>query len=223
VNDPRRIREVGSDAPEELRELFRSARKPAPLSPAAQAMLSSRVTAMAAAPVSGLVRWLPWLLGGAVAVAGAAAVRTRVPEPLPRAPSAFSAAPPTPVAPVPPPEPALAPVPAVPSARAEAARQPASLAPTRGEAQDALVGEARLLNEAHQALANNPKKAFLLAQDHERRYPRGQLAAERELIQIQALVKLGRQREAEARGRALRRTAPNSIYDQRLDEILQRK
>jgi hypothetical protein len=34
------------------------------------------------------------------------------------------------------------------------------------------------------------------------------------------LVKLGRVREAEARGRALRQSTPSSIYGERLDTIL---
>jgi hypothetical protein len=222
MSDPRRIREAGSDAPEELRELFRSAAKPEPLTAAAHAVLGSRVAAMAVTPVSGLVRLLPWLLGGTVAVAGAAAFRTRVVERPHAAPTAASAVATTPAAPV---APALSPGPAAPSVRVQAARPaaPAPLAASRGDAQDALVGETRLLNEAHLALATHPKTALLLAQDHARRYPRGQLGAERELIEIQALVKLGRLREAEARGRALRRTAPNSIYEERLDEILERK
>jgi hypothetical protein len=40
---------------------------------------------------------------------------------------------------------------------------------------------------------------------------------------VQALVKLGREREAEARGRALRKSTPNSIYGERLDTILHGK
>jgi hypothetical protein len=223
VSDPTRIREAGSDVNEELRELFRSARKPEPLTPAAQAVLGSRVAAIAAAPASALVGWLPWLLAGTVAVGGAAAFRARGGGSPVLAPSPSGAVTQTPAAPAPMAAPAHAPGPAESAARAGAARPTAPVAPPRGEAQDALVGEARLLNEAHQALAANPRKALLLAEDHARRYPRGQLGAERELIQIQALVKLGRQREAEARGRALRRTAPNSIYEERLDEILQKK
>jgi hypothetical protein len=223
VSDPTRIREEGSDAPDELRALFRSAARPEPLTPAVQAGLSRRIAGIGAAPAPGFARWLPWLLGGSVALAAGGAVRTRVLEPaghvarpapvhLEPAPPAASVA-----------SPALAPRPTAPTARVEPTRPAAPAASPRPGAEDGLVGEAHLLNEAHQALASNPKQALALAQDHARRYPHGQLGAERDLIEIQALVKLSRWREAEARGRALRRAAPNSIYEERLDEILRRR
>jgi hypothetical protein len=72
-------------------------------------------------------------------------------------------------------------------------------------------------------MTSDPRQALAIANEHAKRYPRGQLAAERELILIQALVKLGRTREAEARGRALRKSAPTSIYGERLDTILKGK
>ena len=90
-------------------------------------------------------------------------------------------------------------------------------------AEDALAGEAKLLNQAHAIMATDAHKALAIASEHAKRYPRGQLAAERELIAVQALVKLGRSREAEARGRALRKGAPSSIYGERLDAILKEK
>jgi hypothetical protein len=89
--------------------------------------------------------------------------------------------------------------------------------------EDALAGEAQLLNRAHAAMASDPRKAHMFASEHAKRYPRGQLAAERELILVEALVKLGRVREAEARGRALRKSAPSGIYGERLDTLLKGK
>ena len=86
-----------------------------------------------------------------------------------------------------------------------------------------MAGEAKLLNQAHAAMATDPRAAYGFASEHAKRYPRGQLAAERELILVQALVKLGRAHEAEARGRALRKSAPSSIYGERLDTILKGK
>jgi len=218
VSDPVRIREAGSDAPEELREIFRSAAKPEPLPPALGAMLSGRVAGMAAAtaPTSVLVKALPWLLGGAVALGGVVAYRARRVEPIapaPRSPTPALAPAPEPIVPSPPPA-------AAPPRRAVATRAPASSA---APAEDGLVGEERLLNEAHEALAASPKRALSLAQSHAKRYPQGQLVAERELIMIEALVGLGRRREAEALGRQLRETAPNNIYEERLAEILRKK
>ena len=217
MNDPTRIRDAGSDVPDELRELFRSAVKPEPLTPGTQVILARRIATIGAGPPPGLFRWLPWLLiGGTVALAGTAALRRHDRAPRP------SAAPPAPiVAPRAEPPPTLPPDRPEAPARTDVARPPISA--TRSEGEDALVGEARLLNEAHRALAADAKRALALAHEHARRYPRGQLAAERELIEIQALVKLGRRRDAEARAETLRRTAPNSIYDERLDQILRRE
>jgi hypothetical protein len=220
VSDPTRIREAGSDVPDEVRVLFRSAAPPERLTPAVQAVLSRRVASIGKPVIRGPLWWLPWLLGSAAAVAGGAAYRARRAEAPHHALVKHAATPPAPVAPVVPAAaaPALAPAP---PPRAEIARPVASPNPTTGE--DGLVVEARLLNEAHQVLAADPKKALALARDHSRRYPHGQLAAERELIEIQALMKLGRRREAEARGETLRRTAPNSIYEERLDAILRER
>jgi hypothetical protein len=225
VSDPVRIREAGSDVPEELRELFRASSKPAPLTPAVDAMLSTRVAAMAAtsaaAPTSLLVKALPWLLGGTLAVGGVATFRAHRHEAA--APQRSPAAAPAPevVEPAGPP-PAVAPPAPAPSTRVGTPRPIAAKGPP-ADAPDGLVGEERLLNEAHQAVAADPHRALSLAQSHARRYPHGQLAAERQLIMIEALVKLGHHRRAEALGRALRETAPNSIYEDRLDEILRKR
>ncbi|HVU51617.1 MAG TPA: hypothetical protein VHL80_13070 [Polyangia bacterium] len=226
MSDPVRIREAGSDAPEELRDLFRSAVKPAPPSPAVGAMLSSRIAGLAAAPAAPpvLAKVLVGLLGGTLALGGVVGYRVRHVEPATpavgaptpvRAPSPVRASTPALIPPaVPPPPPATA-------APARAAPPRLSAAPGAGD--DGLAGEERVLNEAHEALASSPRRALALARGHARRYPRGQLFAERELIEIEALVKLGRHREAEALARVLRETAPNNIYEDRLDELLRER
>jgi hypothetical protein len=56
--------------------------------------------------------------------------------------------------------------------------------------------------------------------DHELRFPAGQLRIEREFLIVDALVRLGRRPEAEARARALDQQAPKSLYGERLDRIL---
>jgi hypothetical protein len=221
VSDPVRIREAGSDVPVELRELFRSAAKPEPPSAAVGAMLSSRVAGMTAATAQApaLVKLLPWLLGGAVALGGVAAYRAGRVEPSTPAPKVPSAAlAPTPE---PPPAPPPAPSPAAPSPARSIA--PRASAPSMAAGEDSLVGEERLLNEAHAALAASPRRALALAKSHAKRYPHGQLVAERDLIMIEALVGLGRRHEAEELGRQLRATAPNNIYEERLDEILRER
>jgi hypothetical protein len=222
LSDPVRIREAGSDVPVELRELFRSAAKPEPPSAAVGAMLSSRVAGMTAATASApaLVKLLPWLLGGAVALGGVAAYRAGRVEPSPPAPKAPSSVLATPM-PEPLPAPPPAPSPAAPSPARSIA--PRASAPSVAAGEDSLVGEEKLLNEAHAVLAASPRRALALAKSHAKRYPHGQLVAERDLIMIEALVGLGRRREAEELGRQLRATAPNNIYEERLDEILRER
>lgn len=223
--DPPRLREGGSEAPPELSDLFRDAKKPEPLTPATDVRLLAQVTALGAAPAAPLIKgWL--IAGGAVVVAGALALvaqRAPVPSAAPSAPPTHSTPPPVAVDA---PPPVAAPEPqSLPESKRAPAASARQLAPAGAvsASEDALAGEAQLLNAAHAAMAADPRKAHAFASEHEKRYPRGQLAAERELILVEALVKLGRVREAEARGRALRKSAPSSIYSERLDTILKRK
>jgi len=231
--DPPRLREAGTDAPSELKDLFRDAQKPTALAPATDQRVLAQITALGAPPSAApLVKMAPWLTaGGLVVVAGALLLtsRDRAPGPpsTPTAPSAVVPLAPSSSAPV---------AVTAPQSSAELKqpvsaelKQPASApsaAPAvRAEAgnpavRDALADEARLLNEAHIAMATDPQTALTIVSEHAKRYPRGQLAAERELIRVQALVKLGRVREAEARARALRKSAPSTIYGERLDNIL---
>jgi len=238
--DPPRLRDGGSHAAPELADLFRAARKPETLPSAIDARQLAKLTALGALPAAPLSKALPWLLaGGTVVLAGALALVTqgeKAPRPAPSPPSATSAAAAVhpgstaeapPESPTPseaerqfPPVPAPA-VSAMPAVPARAARPVPAEAPSVSG--DALAGEAKLLNEAHAVMASDPDRALAIAGEHAKRYPRGQLAAERELIRVQALVKLGRTAEAEARARALRKSTPSSIYGERLDTILKGK
>ncbi len=224
MNDPGRIRDLGLEGSPALKDLFVDAQKPEPLPPATDARLSAQIAAMGTLPALSLVKVMPWLVGGgAMLLAGAMTLivqrRAPLPQAVPAVPEAMAA--PAPVAQDPTlaetarlQAPALEPK-AQPSNAGRSASAEASSAP-----EDALAGEANLLNQAHVAMSTDPRKALTIASEHARRYPHGQLAAERELILVQALVKLGRAREAEARGRALRKSTPNSIYGDRLDTIL---
>ena len=224
MNDPGRIRDLGVEGSPVLKDLFVDAQKPEPLTPATDARLSAQIAAMGALPALSLVKVMPWLVGGgAMLLAGAMTLvvqrRAPLPQVAPAVPDAISA--PAPVAP----DPALAETPQLQAPAIEPKSPPSNAgrgAPAEASSapEDALAGEANLLNQAHVAMSTDPRKALTIASEHARRYPHGQLAAERELILVQALVKLGRVREAEARGRALRKSTPNSIYGDRLDTIL---
>jgi hypothetical protein len=68
--------------------------------------------------------------------------------------------------------------------------------------------EVLLLHRARAALRSNPAHAASLARRHEQRYPRSQLAAEREVVTILALCGLGRTSDAERRAKALASRSP---------------
>jgi hypothetical protein len=218
VSDPVRLREGGSEVSSELSALFADAPKPAALPDAVNARMAAKIATLGPAPGAPLARMVPWVGGGALLLAGAITLvargRNHTPQtpPNPPAPVVVPALPlPDPAAPVDTTTlPGSKPAPPSRSTPAEAASAP----------EDALAGEARLLQQAHDAMTSDPRKALAIAHEHAKRYPSGQLAAERELIMVQALMKLGRVHEAEARGRALRKSAPNSIYGDRLDAIL---
>jgi hypothetical protein len=227
MSDPGRIRDGGGDAPPELRALFADAQRPEPLPPAIDARLAAQIGALGALPVSSLVKAIPWLVGGgAVVLAGAVTLvvqrRAPVPDAVPIQATTITA----PAGAVPDPVPAPStPSEVPPETKSAPAAGGGRGAPAEASSasEDALAGEAKLLNQAHDVMATDPRKALAIAGEHAKRYPHGQLAAERELILVQALVKLGRAREAEARGRALRKSTPNSIYGERLDTILHGK
>jgi RNA polymerase sigma-70 factor (ECF subfamily) len=65
-----------------------------------------------------------------------------------------------------------------------------------------------LLHRARAALRSNPANALSLAKNHERRFPRSQLGAEREVVTILALCSLGRANEAQRRAAALASRSP---------------
>jgi hypothetical protein len=83
-------------------------------------------------------------------------------------------------------------------------------APPREPAEPAFDEGAELLQRARTALASDPETALALAERHERRFPRGLLTLERELVAIDALVVLGRREAAEARGRRLLEADPDN-------------
>lgn len=85
-----------------------------------------------------------------------------------------------------------------------------------------LQQEIQLLEEARRRLASEPAQAHRLLLEHERRFPGGQLRIEREFLLIDALARLGRRGDAEARARVLELQAPASLYGERLDQILGR-
>lgn len=81
--------------------------------------------------------------------------------------------------------------------------------------------ELDLVNRAQERLASDPENALYDVREHERRFPLGMLAQEREVIAIDALLRLGRRREAESRAMRFHVQYPQSAHGRRIDVLLQ--
>jgi hypothetical protein len=80
--------------------------------------------------------------------------------------------------------------------------------------------EAAMLERARRTVSESPQRALALVDEHAKRFPSGQLAAERELIAVQALVSSGRHREASQRARRFSAVFTSSVYQRRMRQIL---
>jgi hypothetical protein len=103
-----------------------------------------------------------------------------------------------------------------------AAPRPASPPKPSPSATPPAEDEAVVLSQAQRALAQDPATSLRLADDYARRYPGGFMRQEAEVIAVTALVRLGRDDEAQRRGAAFRRTYPTSSHLQRIDALLGR-
>jgi hypothetical protein len=92
--------------------------------------------------------------------------------------------------------------------------------PSGGAFATSLETEAHLLERAQDALASNAAQALALTQEHAARFPSGVLGQEREVVAIQALLKLGRVDEAKARGAAFVEAHPRSAHRRRVEALL---
>ena len=229
MSEPKRWLESGHAGEDEL-ALLRAARSPVPLSAAARRRSSHRVAALGLVPVAAAVGWWPALALGAVLGAGGSLVVTRLvaSDPRPseassgRHPIANSATAPLAEGPSLEQQASEAPAPPAPEPAPRApvaAALPAPAASESAEA-DALQQEIQLLERARRDMASSPGAARRALLDHELLFPSGHLRIERELLLVDALVRLGRRPEAEARAESLERQNPNSLYRERLDQIL---
>ncbi len=83
-------------------------------------------------------------------------------------------------------------------------------------------GEASFLRRAKVALPTDPARALRLTDEHPTVYPRGVLLQEREVIAIEALIRLGRTDDARARAASFRSRYPSSVYHGHLDDRIER-
>ncbi|MEM9195789.1 MAG: hypothetical protein AAGF12_41870 [Myxococcota bacterium] len=85
---------------------------------------------------------------------------------------------------------------------------------------DPLREEVRLLERAQALVASHPSAAIQEAEVHRRAFPRGQLAQERELIIVDALLRIGQRSEAVRRAEALIARNPNGMYARRARRLI---
>lgn len=233
--DPPRLRDDPS-IPGDLQDLVASATPPPPLDPLIKARSLAQLGVGSAATATGVKLWL--LIGGLGAAVATGVVVTSATS-SPTTASSTSAEPSAPIAL--PAEPILetpeaeslslgeSPVfleleeSAAPMAERAEPVEPAARRsePARSEAPtDTLLLEAGILEDARLLLATNPRGTLSQTRRHAREYPRGQLRAERELIAIDALTRLGRRGAARARASALLERSPSGIYAERAQRML---
>ena len=114
---------------------------------------------------------------------------------------------------------------AVPAGPTTPARpSPASPAPARAApvapATAAPSTEASLVQRARSALEADPAQALALADEADDRFPSGALVEERQVVAIEALVRLGRVDEARTRGSHFLRRFPASVHQRRVETLL---
>jgi hypothetical protein len=87
---------------------------------------------------------------------------------------------------------------------------------------ETIAQEAALLERARRLLGQSPERALLLANHHLESYSPGRLGAERELIAIDALVRLGRVDQARHRAAPLLTGDSGSLYARRVRAVIER-
>jgi hypothetical protein len=80
--------------------------------------------------------------------------------------------------------------------------------------------EVQMLKRAQDALRTDPARALAACNEHAARYPRGDLAQEREVLAVDALTRLGRNDQAVRRAQAFVAAHPDSSHRARLERLV---
>ncbi len=230
MNEPRRWRDDPA-APPELVGVLEDARRVRALDPELRARVGARVTRLSMLPVTAAA-WFTVKTAAAIGVAAGVATASAVavvehqldrPRTVPEVAPAPARALRT--------GPGVRPAPSH-TARAEAVAAPSAepepsggvtepmRAPPLPSASEGLLDETRLLERARRALDARPEAALALSRDHARRFPGGALTRERELIQVEALTRLGRRNEARRLAERCLAERPDDLYAERLRRLL---
>ncbi|WP_257457845.1 hypothetical protein [Archangium lipolyticum] len=110
---------------------------------------------------------------------------------------------------------------AVPAPRVSRPRAAGTPAPAAAGERASADEELTLLESAYQALQRgDAAEALAEADRHAERFPAGALAQEREVLAIDALVRMGRRAEAGTRAEAFRKRYPTSTHGVRIQNLL---
>jgi hypothetical protein len=233
------------DAPDELKQALRGATRAGGLDRTTRDRVGVRVGRLAALPLSA-VTWLSLKSAAALGLAGGATVAgtlavvehyrpatqhvavtaspVRSTPSTPRAvraPAELAA----PAVPAPSAEPAPPIAPASPTLNppAELPRGgPPPLAAPSTSSSGGLAEESALLEQARRALDGSPSRTLALVHEHAMRFRTGQLAAERSLLEVDALYRLGRRAEARALAERLLAAGGGDLYVGRVERLLQK-
>lgn len=245
MSDPVRWKQGG--APGGLDDLLRRAPRPRAMSAAERARTAARFAQVPAASATLGAAWAAWAKGIAViaglGVSGLVAyplvsdhrASSSTVAPIQRLPADRLRAvdldrsvdlqrPLLPAATTPevPPAPAL---PAIPIPTAKSSTRPLAPDAPPLDAQapaidaDALLREAALLEKARADITRDPEASLRALDEHREGFGDGQLAAERELLAIDALAHQGRSAEARSRARSFLARFPSSPYAERVRRI----
>lgn len=245
MSDPVRWLDGAPDAPRGANELLAAGRAIPPLSAPTKARVAARLAAGGAVSLLGMKALAAMALKSTsgkviavVATLGAATVATTTTierrhraEPV-RTTRVSALAPRPQISPLPappvaslgsPPEasttPAVRPPPARrPHApRSEAIETPATISV------DLLRAEAALLEEAREILERQPRQALVHLSRHAKEFRDGHLTAERKLLTIEALTRLGKRAQARKLARGFLAEHGQGVYSERVERLLQRK
>jgi hypothetical protein len=234
------LRAEAADGPSHAQIARMSAALGLALPPASSPPPAAPIAASSAASGAGLASWVGLSgIGIAIVATAALVVWTRSPraaEPRPaRTRTMEAASAPAPqIAEAPVEAPVLAPAPIevapvrrrVRRARVQAPAADAPVVPTPvatpindGEAR--LREETALVQRAEGWLARDPSAALRLANEHRQRFARGILSEEREVVAIDALLRLGRRDAAEQRAQLFFASHEGSLHARRIRRLLE--
>ena len=233
MTEPKRWLE-SDEAPEGVAALLAAARPPRPLDSVTRARSRRRLAAMSALPAAaGVMFWIKSVALGAVlgSVVTASVAAIKWPErPAVQAPVAAEKKPHirarAPITSVQSPEPEHAPEPsaalsvAAPVSVVASGVSAARAIPAADPGAQSLEREIQLLERARQLMKVNPPMALSTLDQHRREFSSGTLVLERQFLEVEALLQLGRRDQAVARAADLRARAPGSLYERRLTQLL---